>query len=228
MHGAVIFGTDFHQRLGIKPRYVADVNITLRLEGSFALISYPDRQLVSTNRPVRSAAQANTGTHSFPQSSYFPREVSQAVWQSVTTTLLPSRELMAHTLTFPRETTANYYPLETCETRALFHRKNSEKTAGSTPLLKQYRTSRGGHCDPHRDARMSDAQRASILRTLQASDIWVALRLPANAAADVVRQAFRRESRLLHPDKNPMPEAEAQVSHSAPTACTAGPARTSA
>jgi hypothetical protein len=75
---------------------------------------------------------------------------------------------------------------------------------------------------------MSDAQRASILRTLQASDIWVALRLPANAAADVVRQAFRRESRLLHPDKNPMPEAEAQVSHSAPTACTAGPARTSA
>jgi hypothetical protein len=136
MHGAVIFGTDFHQRLGIKPRYVADVNITLRLEGSFALISYPDRQLVSTNRPVRSAAQANTGTHSFPQSSYFPREVSQAVWQSVTTTLLPSRELMAHTLTFPRETTANYYPLETCETRALFHRKNSDrrKTAGSTPF----------------------------------------------------------------------------------------------
>ena len=73
---------------------------------------------------------------------------------------------------------------------------------------------------------MSDAQRASILRTLQASDIWMALRLPANAAADVVRQAFRKESRLLHPDKNPMPEAEAQASHSAPTACTAGPART--
>ena len=69
---------------------------------------------------------------------------------------------------------------------------------------------------------MSDAQRASILRTLQASDIWMALRLPANAAADVVRQAFRKESRLLHPDKNPMPEAEAQVSHSAPTACTTG------
>ena len=69
---------------------------------------------------------------------------------------------------------------------------------------------------------MSDVQRASILRTLQASDIWMALRLPANAAADVVRQAFRKESRLLHPDKNPMPEAEAQVSHSAPTACTAG------
>ena len=43
---------------------------------------------------------------------------------------------MAHTLTFPRETTANYYPLETCETRALFHRKNSDrrKTAGSTPF----------------------------------------------------------------------------------------------
>ena len=137
---------------------------------------------------------------------------------------------MAHTLTFPRETTANYYPLETCETRALFHRKNSDrrKTAGSTPLLKQYRTSRGDTATRHGDARMSDAQRASILRTLQASDIWVALRLPANAAADVVRQAFRRESRLLHPDKNPMPEAEAQVSHSAPTACTAGPARTSA
>ena len=69
---------------------------------------------------------------------------------------------------------------------------------------------------------MSDVQRASILRTLQASDIWMALRLPANAAADVVRQAFRKESRLLHPDKNPMPEAEAQVSHSAPTACTTG------
>ena len=72
---------------------------------------------------------------------------------------------------------------------------------------------------------MSDAQRASILRTLQASNIWTALRLPANTTADVVRQAFRRESRLLHPDKNPMPEAEAQASHSAATACTAGPAR---
>ena len=56
---------------------------------------------------------------------------------------------------------------------------------------------------------MSEAQRASVLRALHASDIWAALRLPANAAADVVRQAFRRESRLLHPDKNPLPEAEA-------------------
>ena len=58
---------------------------------------------------------------------------------------------------------------------------------------------------------MSDAQRASILRTLQASNIWTALRLPANTTADVVRQAFRRESRLLHPDKNPMPEVEARL-----------------
>ena len=80
--------------------------------------------------------------------------------------------------------------------------------------------------EPQQHNAMSDAQRASILRPLQASDIWMALRLPANAAADVVRQAFRKESRLLHPDKNPMPEAEAQASHSAPTACTAGPART--
>ena len=78
---------------------------------------------------------------------------------------------------------------------------------------------------PATQTAMSDAQRASILRTLQASNIWTALRLPANTTADVVRQAFRRESRLLHPDKNPMPEAEAQASHSAATACTAGPAR---
>ena len=54
------------------------------------------------------------------------------------------------------------------------------------------------------------------MRALRASDIWAALRLPTNAASDVVRQAFRRESRLLHPDKNPLPEAEGQVLHSAP------------
>ena len=102
------------------------------------------------------------------------------------------------------------------------------ENSGIYPLTETVSNFQRGTLRPASDARMSDAQRASILRTLQASDIWVALRLPANAAADVVRQAFRRESRLLHPDKNPMPEAEAQVSHSAPTACTAGPARTSA
>ena len=147
MHGAVIFGTDFHQRLGIKPRYVADVNITLRLEGSFALISYPDRQLVSTNRPVRSAAQANTGTHSFPQSSYFPREVSQAVWQSVTTTLLPSRELMAHTLTFPRETTANYYPLKRAKRGPSFTERTARKQR-DLPLTETVSNFPGGTLHP--------------------------------------------------------------------------------
>ena len=56
---------------------------------------------------------------------------------------------------------------------------------------------------------MSNAQRDSLLRVLAASDIWSALGLPEHAAAEAVRQAFRRESRLLHPDKNPLPEAEA-------------------
>ena len=106
------------------------------------------RSNAHANRPVRSAAQANTGhILSLKAHTSHAKSVSQSVTTS--TTLLPSRELMAHTLTFPRETTANYYPLKRAKRGPSFTERTARKQR-DLPLTETVSNFPGGHCDPPR------------------------------------------------------------------------------
>ena len=55
---------------------------------------------------------------------------------------------------------------------------------------------------------MSHDQRTAVRRTLSAGSPAQCLELPSSYSRADVRRAYKFLARLLHPDKNPLPEAE--------------------